>query len=40
MDFAYTAEDEAFRDELTTWLDENLEKFLADWKKVPKADKK
>jgi alkylation response protein AidB-like acyl-CoA dehydrogenase len=31
MDFAYTAEDEAFRDELTTWLDENLEKFLADW---------
>jgi alkylation response protein AidB-like acyl-CoA dehydrogenase len=31
MDFAYTAEDEAFRTELTEWLDENLEKFLADW---------
>jgi alkylation response protein AidB-like acyl-CoA dehydrogenase len=31
MDFAYTAEDEAFRDELTAWLDENLDKFLADW---------
>jgi alkylation response protein AidB-like acyl-CoA dehydrogenase len=31
MDFAYTAEDEAFRTELTDWLDENLEKFLADW---------
>jgi alkylation response protein AidB-like acyl-CoA dehydrogenase len=31
MDFAYTAEDEAFRTELVDWLDENLEKFLADW---------
>jgi alkylation response protein AidB-like acyl-CoA dehydrogenase len=31
MDFAYTAEDEAFRDELVQWLDDNLEKFLADW---------
>ena len=31
MDFAYTAEDEAFRTELTDWLDENLDKFLADW---------
>ena len=30
MDFAYTAEDEAFRRELTTWLDENLDRFLAD----------
>ncbi|WP_208026987.1 acyl-CoA dehydrogenase family protein [Rhabdothermincola sediminis] len=30
MDFAYTAEDEAFRAELTEWLDENLEKFLAE----------
>ncbi|MEJ5254111.1 MAG: acyl-CoA dehydrogenase family protein [Acidimicrobiales bacterium] len=30
MDFAYTAEDEAFRAELTSWLDENLEKFLAE----------
>ncbi len=28
MDFAYTAEDEAFRDELKGWLDENLAKFL------------
>ncbi|MSO79620.1 MAG: acyl-CoA dehydrogenase [Acidimicrobiia bacterium] len=31
MDFAYTPEDVAFRDELTSWLDENLPKFLADW---------
>ena len=31
MDFAYTAEDEAFRAELPTWLDENLPKFLAEW---------
>jgi len=31
VDFAYTAEDEAFRTELTDWLDENLDKFLADW---------
>ena len=31
MDFAYTAEDEAFRDELRGWLDEHLPKFLADW---------
>jgi alkylation response protein AidB-like acyl-CoA dehydrogenase len=31
MDFAHTAEDEAFRTELIEWLDENLEKFLADW---------
>ena len=31
MDFAYTAEDEAFRDELRGWLDENLPKFLAEW---------
>ena len=31
MDFAYSAEDEAFRDELRAWLDENLPKFLADW---------
>ena len=30
MDFAYTAEDEAFRDELVAWLDEHLPKFLAD----------
>ena len=31
MDFAYTPEDEAFRDELRGWLDEHLPKFLADW---------
>jgi alkylation response protein AidB-like acyl-CoA dehydrogenase len=31
MDFAYTAEDEAFRDELTGWLDEHLPAFLAEW---------
>src|SRR5437588_414654 len=28
MDFAYTEEDEAFRAELRTWLDENLPEFL------------
>ncbi|HEX5615361.1 MAG TPA: acyl-CoA dehydrogenase family protein [Acidimicrobiia bacterium] len=31
MDFAYTADDLAFRDELVAWLDEHLPKFLADW---------
>ena len=31
MDFAHTPEDEAFRDELRSWLDESLPKFLADW---------
>jgi alkylation response protein AidB-like acyl-CoA dehydrogenase len=31
VDFAYTAEDEAFRAELRTWLDEHLPKFLAEW---------
>ncbi len=31
MDFAYSPEDIAFRDELRAWLDENLPKFLADW---------
>jgi alkylation response protein AidB-like acyl-CoA dehydrogenase len=31
MDFAYEPEDLAFRDELTSWVDENLPKFLADW---------
>ena len=31
MDFAFTPEDEAFRDELRAWLDEHLPKFLADW---------
>jgi cell pole-organizing protein PopZ len=28
MDFAYTAEDEAFRAELREWLDSNLPDFL------------
>ena len=28
MDFAYTEEDEAFRAELRTWLDENLSDFV------------
>ena len=31
MDFAYTPEDEAFKEELVSWLDTNLPKFLADW---------
>ena len=31
MDFAHSAEDLAFRDELRAWLDENLPKFLAEW---------
>jgi alkylation response protein AidB-like acyl-CoA dehydrogenase len=31
MDFAHTPEDEAFRTELRSWLEEHLPKFLADW---------
>jgi alkylation response protein AidB-like acyl-CoA dehydrogenase len=31
MDFAHSAEDEAFRAELTAWLDDELPKFLAEW---------
>jgi hypothetical protein len=31
MDFSHTPEDEAFRDELRSWLEEHLPKFLADW---------
>ena len=31
MDFAYSPEDIAFRDEFRAWLEENLPKFLADW---------
>ena len=31
MDFSFTAEDEAFRDELRDWLDANLTKFLETW---------
>ena len=31
MDFSFTAEDEAFRAELRSWLDEELPRFLEDW---------
>ena len=31
MDFSFTAEDEAFRDELRSWLDAELPPFLAEW---------
>jgi alkylation response protein AidB-like acyl-CoA dehydrogenase len=31
MDFAHGAEDEAFRRELTEWLDHHLPPFLAEW---------
>ena len=31
MDFAYTEEDEAFRAELTSWLDAQLPIFLEKW---------
>ena len=31
MDFAFTAADLAFRDELRAWLDAELPQFLADW---------
>lgn len=31
MDFSFTAEDAAFRDELRAWLDEALPRFQADW---------
>jgi alkylation response protein AidB-like acyl-CoA dehydrogenase len=31
VDFAYTQEDEAFRDELTQWLAEHLPPFLEKW---------
>ncbi|MBA3304080.1 MAG: acyl-CoA dehydrogenase family protein [Actinomycetota bacterium] len=31
VDFADTAEDEAFRTELRSWLDEHLAKFLTEW---------
>src|SRR4051794_13587433 len=31
MDFSFTPEDEAFRDELRGWLDVNLPKFLVEW---------
>ena len=31
MDFAHSPEDEAFRHELRSWLDEHLPPFLAEW---------
>jgi len=31
VDFAESAGDAAFRDELRTWLDDHLPKFLAEW---------
>ena len=31
MDFAFTADDLAFRDELRTWLEAEFPQFLADW---------
>src|SRR5690349_15586967 len=31
MDFSFTAEDLAFRDELRSWLDEHLPAFRAEW---------
>ncbi|MGZ4797233.1 MAG: acyl-CoA dehydrogenase family protein, partial [Acidimicrobiia bacterium] len=31
MDFALTADDVAFRDELRAWLAAELPRFLADW---------
>ena len=34
MDFAYTEEDEAFRAELTLWLDDHLPAFLEKWAEV------
>jgi alkylation response protein AidB-like acyl-CoA dehydrogenase len=38
MDFAATAEDEAFRAELEAWLDANLPKFLAEWSEADDED--
>lgn len=37
MDFAYTAEDEAFRAELEGWLDEHLPRFLDSWAEPDEA---
>ncbi|MEE3326799.1 MAG: acyl-CoA dehydrogenase family protein [Myxococcota bacterium] len=34
MDFAYTEEDEAFRAELTGWLDAHLPSFLEKWAEI------
>ena len=38
MDFAYTQEDEAFRDELTQWLAERLPPFLEKWSADDEGD--
>jgi alkylation response protein AidB-like acyl-CoA dehydrogenase len=38
MDFAYTAEDEAFRAELAGWLDEHLPPFLEKWADEDQAE--
>lgn len=38
MDFALAPEDEAFRAELRSWLDEELPKFLAEWGDRDDAD--
>ena len=38
MDFAYTDEDEAFRAELVSWLDEHLPPFLALWSEQEGAE--
>jgi alkylation response protein AidB-like acyl-CoA dehydrogenase len=38
MDFAHTAEDEAFRDELKLWLDQNLSEFLDKWSECEEAE--
>ncbi len=38
MDFAYTPEDEAFRDELTQWLAEHLPPFLEKWSADDEGD--
>jgi hypothetical protein len=38
MDFAYTQEDEAFRDELMQWLAERLPPFLEKWSADDEGD--
>jgi alkylation response protein AidB-like acyl-CoA dehydrogenase len=38
VDFAHTKEDEAFRDELTTWLAEHLPPFLKQWSESEEGD--
>lgn len=38
MDFSFTAEDTAFRDELRAWLDVELPRFHADWEERSASD--